>query len=206
MATTFDGDVAIAGNLTCRGDKPVTARTYLAQENLVAHMIPITDLRIWDAFQTLLTTAANDDLGMTAGAFATGCPYVDGGDVKTLTTTRYARGLYQLPEHYVAGQTVKFRAAAGMLTTVAGTSCTLDFEAYLVNGDTLKSGSDLVTTAAQSINTLVFANYDFTVSAGSLVVGNWLDFRIAISSVDAATGTVVRPAIAKLEMLLDIKG
>lgn len=199
-------DVIIRGSLLVRGSFGEVARTSLQQENLKAYQIPLQEVRVWDAFQTPLGSAAADDLGITAGAFATGCPYLTAGDVKTLNSTRYGRFTFTLPPEYVAGESVRLNVAAGMLTTVASASCTIDFEAYKSARTSLKTGSDLVTTSATTINSLTFAEVPFELDPSTLSPGSVLDIRVAIAYNDAATGTAVTPAIAHLEMLLDIKG
>jgi hypothetical protein len=205
--TIFEGDLTVYGNTDFRGTKTPYLRSELAQDSNSANAIPLADLRIWDAFQTSLTTAGTDDLGITAGAFATGVPFVTGGDCKNISATRYARFQVQLPHEYVGGETVALRAVAGMFTTVASGSATVDFEAYKVdvtNG--LITGSDLVSTAAQSINLTAFANKDFNLTATTLNPGDWIDVRVTLAVVDVATATAVTPAIVALSLLADSKG
>ncbi len=193
--------------VTFRGSVSGVARSSLSQDSLEYYPLDLERWRVWDAYGTTLPgTSASDDLGLYAGTFGTGCPYIGTGDVKASTVTRYARIFFQLPPEYVDGQRVQLRARGGMLTTVAGTSCTVDFECYKANGDTTKTGSDLVSTSAQSINSLTFGDKDFTVTATSLYAGDWLDIRVTIASVDAATGTAVIGALAEIGVLLDIQG
>ncbi len=153
-----------------------------------------------------LVPISPDDLAFTSGAFGTGTPYITTGDVKNTTITRYCRFMVQLPPEYVAGETIELRFSAGMLTTVASSVATIDCEAYKSNRDTTKTGSDLVSTAAQSINSLTFANKDFVVTSTSLSPGDWLDVRVTIAVTDSATATAVTAAIGAEELLLDIKG
>lgn len=198
----FSGNVAIAGTLS-----PPRVRTELATDVLQVYGIPWSDLRVWDAVQTVITTAAADDLGLTAGAFATGVWYVTAGDNKALgATSRYCRFTFVLPPEYIAGGAVKIQFSAGMLTTVAGTSCVVDAQAYKSNRDTLITGVDLVTTSAQSMNSLTFADLAFVLTSTGLSPGNELDVRVTITCTDAATGTAVTPALGAIEMLCDIKG
>lgn len=207
-AQVLYGDVLINGSLSVTGSIiPATTRALLAQESYCKFGIPIENLRIWDsAIYAPIATAAADDLGFGIGAFATGVPYVSGGDVKTLTTTRYARGRFQMPTEYVSGQAAKIICNAGMITTVAATSCALDLVAYKVGANGLISGVDLVSSAAVAINSLVFVDAEFTLTPTTLIAGNWIDFRLDISSVDAATGTAVIPAIATIDLACHIKG
>jgi len=82
----------------------------------------------------------------------------------------------------------------------------VDVELYESNLDTTKTGSDLVTTAATTMNSLTFAAKAFDVTSTTLGPGDFLDIRISIACNDAATGTAVTPAIAHAELVLDIKG
>ncbi len=181
-------------------------RADLVQDDYAQEQVDFTSLRIWDAYQTALGSAGSDDLGLTAGAFGTGCPYVTGGDCKTITATRYARFEKTLGPEYVDGESIRLNIVAGMLTAIADTTATVDVEAYLEGGDTLKSGSDLVTTGLQSINSLTFATFPFEITGSGRSRGDKLDIRIKIAVIDAAGGSAVIPAIAKIAFLKDIKG
>lgn len=79
-----------------------------------------------------------------------------------------------------------------MVTTVCGTSCEIDAVAYKAHATTgnLKTGSDLVTTAAQSINSLTWADKDFAIDGTGLVPGDELDILITITGVDTGSGSV----------------
>ena len=95
-------------------------------------------------------------------------------------------------------------ALRGMETTIADNSCTVDLEAYIGNDGTLTS--DLVATSAQSMNSLTAANYDFTLSTGSVEPGDLIECRLTIVCNDAATGTAVTPAVYKVALLCDTRG
>lgn len=208
MATQrIPNDVIIEGSLQVTGSLPGYSRSNLTQDNLVRTPVDLERFRVWDAYQTALGTPATDDLGIGTGTFGTGLPYLSAGDLKAAgATTRRARCLVQLPPEYVAGQTVQLWLYAGMLTTVADVSCTVDVEVYKSAQDTLKTGSDLVVTAATTINSLTFGAKAFDLTATSLSAGDWLDIRVSIACNDAATVTAVTPAIAHAELVLDIKG
>jgi hypothetical protein len=208
-AARFPDDVNIAGDLTIGGEiKPLRPRSSLEQDNNAVYAIPMESWRVWDAMATNLPgTAAADDLALVGGTFGTGCPSIQTGDLKNAgATTRYARALWQLPPEYVAGQSVTIRLSAGMVTTVASTAATVDLEVYQSARDTLKTGSDLCATAAQSINNLTFADKDFEITATGLEPGDWLDIRLAITVNDTGTGTAVIGCVGAAEPLLDIKG
>ncbi|MBU3720746.1 MAG: hypothetical protein FGM22_08320 [Burkholderiaceae bacterium] len=204
---TLPNDVDVRGTFRARGGIIGMTRTDLEQDDFQPVHLPLENFRIWDAYGSLVGSAAADDLGITAGAFGTGCPYLTAGDLKAAgATTRRARTTARLPLEYVSGQSVRIVVTAGMLTTAADGSCTVDVEAYLVAGDTTKSGSDLVTTAAQSMNSTAFSDLNFELSASTLDAGAVLDIRISISCTDAATATAVTPAIADVMLSVDVKG
>lgn len=148
-----------------------------------------------------------DDLAISSGAFATGLPYIHTGNLKSAgSVTRYARTMFTIPPEFVPAGAFQFRFASGMLTTVADTSATIDCECYKTARSTLKSGSDLVTSAASSINSLSFAEKSFDVTSTGLIAGDVLDIRVTIATNDSGTVTVVEGAIAHAEALLTVKG
>jgi hypothetical protein len=91
-----------------------------------------------------------------------------------------------------------------METTLADVSCTIDAEAYVGADGALVA--DLVTTAAQSMNSLSAATYTFTINAIGVDPGDLLEVRLSISSNDAATATAVNPAIYSIALLCDTRG
>ena len=208
MASTFD-DIRISGSITIKdtGISVQTRSSILKQDANAIFPIDLTSLRVWDAYQTNLPgTAATDDLALIGGTFGTAPPTISAGDLKAAgATTRYARFQVKLPECYDSGETITLRISAGMKTTVASSSCTVDVECYKLDKIT-GIGSDLCATAAITINSLVFANKDFTITPSALMAGDTFDVRIAIACNDAATGTAVTPTIAAIDLLCDIKG
>lgn len=182
------------------------ARAQLAQLPNVERAITPFEWRVWDS-GALLGSAASDDLGIVYGTFGTGIYTVQAGDLKAAgATTRRAIIQLRLPETYDDGQTVTIRLRAGMKTTVADTSCTIDLEAYEVGTGGLVSGSDLVTTAASSMNSLTAADFSFTVTPDSLVAGDVIEVRLSITCTDGATGTAVIPVLYRAALLYDLRG
>lgn len=206
---TFPGDTsvqvqgtfALTGTLSTPWDRDNHMKLRETQE----FVVPLTDLRVWDAFATNLPgTAASDDLALVGGTFGTNSPTVRTSDADNTTVTQYARFLYQLPYSYVAGEDVTLRAHAGMNTSVASASATIDFEVYRCDG-TAGIGSDLCSTAAQSINSTTNANKDFTISDATLNPGDMLDVRVTIAITDSGAGTACIGEIGKISFLLDVK-
>jgi hypothetical protein len=197
----IQGDVNIAGTVTG------VDRTSLEMDDDQRYKIPLTEWRVWDALATNLPgTPAADDLGLVGGTFGTASPAIQTGDLKAAgSTVRYARCQFVLPPEYVAAQSVTIRAHAGMVTTVSDGTATIDFQAYR-SDDEAGIGSDLVTTAATTINSLTEADKDFALTATTLNPGDTLDIRMAVTIADAATATAVVGNVGAVEVLLDIKG
>jgi len=192
-------------NYTIAGNADI-AYTKIAQRVLAESVIPLTQARVWDAVQTNLpATPASDDLGIITGTWGTNPIRITAGDVKALgSTTRRLYLAIPIPSNYEDGQTIQLRIRAKMETTVADNSCTIDAEAYVGSDGSL--GSDLVTTAAVSMNSLSAANYDFTINATGVDPGDLLEVRLSIASNDAATATAVTPAIYSVSLLCDTRG
>ena len=183
------------------------ARATLISENTAVFPVNLVDYRVHDAMQTNLPSiGAADDLGIVGGVYATTVTHLKTQDLNAAgAVTEYARGQFTLPAEYVSGGPISFRIRAGMLTSVASVSATVDAQVFLSNGDTLVSGSDLCTTAAQSANSTSFANYDFTITPTSRVAGEVLDIRIAWIG-NSATASSHFGAITATSFLLQIKG
>lgn len=189
----------IAGNANIATSK-------MAQRVLAESVVPVHSFRVWDAVASNpVSAAANDDLGLVTGTWATNPVRLTGGDMKALgATTRRIYFSIPIPANYDDGETIQIRVRAKMETTVADVSCTVDLEAYVGSSGSL--GSDLVTTAAQSMNSLTAANFDFTINAGSVEPGDLLECRLSIACNDAATATAVTPAVYKVSLLCDTRG
>lgn len=205
-ATSITSTSSSFTNAMCSANMEL-ARTKLAQDTLQPFSVPHTIWRVHDAITSFLpATAATDDLGFDGGTFATSSPHITAGDLKAAgATTRYMRGLLYLPAEYDDGATCNLQFHAGMQTTVADVSCTIDVECYRSDEETGIS-ADLCTTSATTINSLTFADVSFTLTPTTFVSGDTLDVRVSIICNDAATGTVVEPTIGATNLLCDIRG
>ncbi len=192
-------------NYTIAGNADI-ATTKLAQRVLAESIVPLTQARTWNAVATNLpAAAADDDLGLVSGTWGTDPARITAGNVKALgATTRRLYLAIPIPANYEDGQTIQLQIRAKMETTVADVSCTIDAEAYVGSDGVL--GADLVTAAAQSMNSLSAAAYTFTVNATGVDPGDLLEVRLSISSNDAATATAVTPAIYSIALLCDTRG
>jgi len=192
-------------NYTIAGNADI-ATTKLAQRVLAELIVPLTNARTWDSIATNLpAAAASDDLGLVSGTWGTNPARITAGNVRTLgATTRRLYLAIPIPANYEDGQTIQLQIRAKIETTVADVSCTIDAEAYVGADGAL--GSDLVTTSAQSMNSLFAASYDFTINATGVDPGDLLEVRLSISSNDAATATAVTPAIYSIALLCDTRG
>jgi len=213
MPTTFQGaDVVVRipdEQITDRAIAPTAAidPSKMAQRVLQSFPVPLTAARVHDNWASNLPSSASaDDLGLVSGTWGTDSPTISAGDLKAAgATTRYASFAIPVPANYDSGETLTLRVAAAVETTVADTSCTLDAEAYTVDGDGTVTG-DEVTTSAQSINSLTADDYDFSLDAAAILPGDLLLVRLAIACNDAATGTAVEPTIYSVTLLADTRG
>lgn len=217
MGVRYDDPVVFTNTVTLAGTASITganltasaavARTQLAQDTLKPFPVPFELFRVWNAYETVLPgTSASDDLGLYGGTFATGSQLIRTYDVKNAgAVTLYARVRAALPAEYDAGQTITLRLKCGMVTTVASVSATVDVEAYKVNSEG-GIGSDLCATSATTINSLTYANKDFTITETGLVAGDVFDIRITVAVNDSGTGTAVIAAIGSCDLLCDVRG
>ena len=221
MTNSFDSDVIVDGSLVATTVTATTgsitnamctstmalARSKLAQDTLQPFTVPLTLFRVWDALATNLPgTAATDDLGLDNATFGTGSPHLTSGDLKAAgATSRYARVHLPIPIEYDNGQTCNLRVHAGMFTTVADTTATVDVECYR-SDESGGISADLCTSASQSCNSLTFADLDYTLTPTTFVSGDTLDIRITVAVNDAATGTAVEAVIGAVQLICDVKG
>lgn len=151
--------------------------------------------RIWDAVQTNLTTAANDDLGFV-GAGVSVVPTIQGGDGKATTISRFGRTTIRVPDDYKPGAYLAVTFTAGMLTTISDGTATIDMDARVRSSTGVTASSDLCETAAQSINSLTFSDKKFVITPTGIQPGDLIDIRVNLAVTDSATGTAVIPVIA----------
>ncbi len=205
---TFDETVIFEKQIILRdGFTPGLSRANLAQDTLKPYTIPWTAWRIHDALASNLPgTSASANLGLIGGTFASASPSIQTSDLQSAgATSRYARAQIPLPAEYDDGETVVLRFHAGMVTTIADNTCTLDVQAYETDEE-VGISADLCATGATTMNSLVFADIDFTITAAALVAGDLLDVRILIACNDAAASTAVLATIGAAQLLCDIKG
>ncbi len=146
-------------------------------------------------------------LECTGGTYGTNAPSLQTEDVggNGAATAYYARAEIQLPAEYVAGQSIEIRVHAGMLTTVADQSCTVDVEAYKSDEDETSTG-DLCADAAvtDNMNSLVFADVDFTITPATLSPGDLLDVRITVTA-DDDSANIVKACVGSVQLLCDVR-
>lgn len=148
-------------------------------------------------------TAASTNFGVVLGTDGTNFPTLQTIDSKAATTAVVARAVVRLPANYVAGSAITIRAHAGMLTTIADTSATLGLNVYSNAGNNTGS-ANLNTTVAQSINSLTFADVNFTITPTGLVAGQLLHIKMTLTVTDAATVTAVKGAVGSVALLASV--
>lgn len=180
------------------------ARASLVEDALQPYPVTYERYRVWDAPATnAVGSPANDDLGIIDNTFLTGAPTIETGDLKNAgATTRRIGFMVPVPVEYVAGQDAQIVINAGMKTTVASVSATVDLEAVRIAAPSV----DIVATNAISINSLTAADRTFTLTATNLVPGDVLYCRVSVAVNDSGTGTAVIGQINSITAKFDIKG
>ena len=206
---TVPGDLIVPGALRVSGGiTPAIARAnILAETSLATFPIPLTSFRMFDNMAELLPTAGgNDDLGLVEGTHGTNTPTLQTQDLgEAGATSNSARVLVQLPWEYISGATITLRFKAGMITAVADATATLDCLVYKNQDDPDDAiGDDLCATAATTINSLTFANIDFSITPTGLSGGDILDVKITTAISDGGTAVVIS-AISSAKLLCDVR-
>ena len=206
-STSLPGDLVVPGDLRISGSisPPMAKSNILALAELQPYNIPWTAWRTFDAMGTPLPSAgANDDLGLVGGTHGTNHVSIQAGDVGEASSVRYARAVIAMPWDYVAAQSATLRFYAGCLTAAANTTCTLDIAAYIMDGDNTVGADVAAAAVANNMNSIVFANVDFALTATNLSPGTELDVLLSITYNDSATA-VVTPCIGKVQLLCDVR-
>lgn len=199
----IDGNLSVGGTISANTG---LARSQLLQQDLVLYTVDLTMMRVHDARHTILPgTAAADDMAIITGTPGTDAPTLQGVDFGGGSTDEKCAFAFALPPEYVSGETITVRVRGAMLTTLSDGTATVDVEAWKENGDGAV-GSDICTTAAQSINSLTPANKDFTITPTGLVAGDVLQIRLSFAGSDVGNLGVMIPEISRVQLLLDIKG
>jgi len=168
--------------------------------------IPFTQMRVWDAMQTLLpAAAASDDAGLVTGTPGTHAPTIQGLDPGGTSITSKFAFEFDIPPEYVAGDSAVIRVSGKCGTTVADGACTVDFNAYL-DGRDGTVGADIVATAPYSINSLIAQTSSFTITASTLTPGGKLLVVGTIAANDAGNLGAMIPTLMVVEMGLKVKG
>lgn len=172
--------------------------------DLQAYPVRVTECRVHDAMSTVLpAAAAADDMGVNTGTPGTDGPSLRGVDFGATASDEKCGFQFVLPQSYRAGETITLRCHAGMLTTVADGSATLDVECWKDDGDGTVS-ADICATAAQNINSLTLADKDFTITPTGLEGGDLLNVRLSFAGSDTGNLGVMIPTITAITVLLDI--
>jgi hypothetical protein len=205
----IDGSITVPGNINLGGTlNPTQSRlAILAKETLVKYPIPFYAWRQTGAVQTNLSnTSSGSDLAVAGGTFNTNAPYLTTGNVHSSSIARKARTTWSLPPEFPAQETAAIQVCGGMQTNVADTSAVVQVDAYKSNRDTTITGSSLVTTSPQSINSLSVLPIAFALNTTTLNPGDEIDIQITVTVVDSATAGNVIANLAAICGLLSIRG
>lgn len=207
--TTFSDNVTIQGDLKVTGTARFTTTTGVKRDDLTQDVLkPFTlPLEQWlkADLSAILGSAGTTHLGLVPGTHGSASPTIQTSDGKATTITRSMRRSIPIPIEYDAGQTLVLRLHAGMTGAVSDTTATVDVIAFKSDSEA-GVGSDLCSTAAQSINSLTLADKDFTIDGTGLSPGDALDVLVTIAITDGATGSAVKGIIGDTRLLADVQG
>lgn len=209
MVLRAEDGLRVRGSLKIEPGTTITGltRTSIDKDSLVAFAIPWENWRVWNSGAALPNVSALDDLGFYTGTYGTDTQSLKTYDVKTVgATTLYARTSIVLPAEYIDTDSVSIRLGCGMLGAVADASCTVDIEAWLSDGEAIKTGSDLYTGASQSCNSLTFADLSYALDGSVLSTASVIDVRLTVAVNDGAGGASVQACIGSAVLLCDIRG
>lgn len=173
------------------------------QNETLTYPIPLTDCRVFDALASLLpSAAAADDLGLVGGTAGTDCPFIKSTTGSGTTVTQKCRFLATVPAEYIDGDTLKLRVRAKM-EVAAAVSATVDISAYDTDGSL---SADLCTTAATSINTTSFTDYDFVVTSTNISPGDTLDILLTVAVDDTGGSNACIANLSQLKLVCNVRG
>ncbi|MFA7070201.1 MAG: hypothetical protein WC144_05105 [Sulfurimonas sp.] len=150
-----------------------------------AFSVNFTDLRRTGDCALILPNAGdNTNLGITTGASGAANISLTSSNPTGATKTEKARFQFIIPANYIAASDLTLTASARVAVALQ-VSATLDFTAFESNKE-LGVGADICATAAQSINTNVWANYAYTITGAALLPGDVIDIEMTIALDDTA--------------------
>ena len=147
-------------------------------------------------------------LDYVAGTYATNAPSLQTPDFggNSAAVSYYARGEIVLPWEYEAGESVTLRLSAGMITTTADQTATVDIQVYKSDEDATSTGDLCATTASSdNMNNTVFADVDFTITPTTLNPGDLLDVLITVAVDDDGDAGVMKGSIGSVQLLCDVR-
>ena len=219
MATRFDGDVVIGGDLAAStmtlADASVTnatvaaaaaiVRSKLAEDSAAVYRIPLQTCRS-NTGLVLDATGGDTLFSIANGGYGVGTLTLKGEEAISETETTTLSFEFPLPPEYIAGDTITLAATVKVDESEDGnaTTETVDAACYELADDGTV-GSDLIGTAAQTITTDGFVTYTWTVTAAAVSPGDKLIFFLQTIVTEDA-GTAIYAVIGNIEVRLDIRG
>lgn len=174
-----------------------TAQTRLQLVEGVVQRINLQDFKLPATLLQLAATPGSSILGLTSGTHGSASPLLSGNGANSNSKSDSARTCIALHPLYLAATTVTLRVRC-KISGAAATAQTID---ALVYASDLAAGisADLCATAAQTITTS-YANYDFTITATSLLPGTPLDILITALANDTGGSGTLTITISNVEL------
>jgi len=147
----------------------------------------------------LAAAASAGQFGFVVGGWGTGGSVLEGEAASGNTKTSNASLIFFLPQNYEAATDITLKIKA-RTSVVLATASTLDVQAYKSdeNGGV---GSDLCTTAAQSINSATWAEISFTITGTTLNPGDMLEVYIQCVADDSTGANAGKSQIGNINFV-----
>lgn len=169
-------------------------------------------MRLADARQSdgqpLAAAASAGEFGYEVGGWGTGGSLIVGEVANGNTKTDDLRLEIPIPQNLYTGtgeivgdaRSLKLRMRAHV-DVVVNTAATLDIEAYKLDDEGARTGSDLYAGSAQDVNTTSWADIDFTISLGTLSPGDMLEVVVRGIANDSSGANSGRIEIGDIQLL-----
>ncbi len=180
-------------------------RSKLAQSDLVAYPIPLTEFLAVDGAELGISEDTDDLFRKVSGNIVT----LLGRTPDNATEAASAYCQFALPSEYVASETVQVAVTAQFINGAGadtGRASTIDLEVYeqaagAVGGDINETGA--IAFSADD----VYETKTFTITDADLAAGDVVNIKLTASAFDdAGGGAGVQIEIGEVSVLLDVKG
>jgi hypothetical protein len=180
--------------------------TFAAQAvNLASATVTLPTRTAYLNLMPLLGSATGASLlgAETAGSFnyaiGTNQFFLNGEVTQNETETSVGNAIVYLPSDYKSGGTLTVAVVTDIVGSGSLGACTIDVEAFKISKTDGSVGSDLVTTAAQTVNATV-AEDTFVITPTGLVAGDALQVQLTSVVIEDMNSNTLTAAVYVFEL------